>query len=164
MAVALWQSAEQRCREVEAADAAAVARLVRGVLCCRDPRNAPLLCVCPDHVCVGVVVMVEPGGCGSWRAAKSRGAQCSCLAVLLVGGISGGAVAEYGILRDLWSSHLSRVMTCVQCLGLVVAGFGSLCRLLPFVFDRLAFATTASLESLLLHTTRRLSRSQCYCW
>ena len=87
VAAALWQSAEQRCREVEAADAAAVARLVRGVLCCRDPRNAPLLCVCPDHVCVGVVVMVEPGGCGSWRAAKSRGAQCSCLVVLLVGGI-----------------------------------------------------------------------------
>ena len=48
VAAALWQSAEQRCREVEAADAAAVARLVRGVLCCRDPRNAPLFCVCPD--------------------------------------------------------------------------------------------------------------------
>ena len=31
LAVALWQSAEQRRREVEAADAASLARLVRGV-------------------------------------------------------------------------------------------------------------------------------------
>ena len=34
VAVALWQSAEKRCRELEAADAASVARLVRGVCCC----------------------------------------------------------------------------------------------------------------------------------
>ena len=45
MAVMWWQSAEQRRREVEAADAASVARLVRGVYCCRVARNALLLCL-----------------------------------------------------------------------------------------------------------------------
>ena len=35
VAVVLWQSAEQRRGEVEAADAASMARLVRGVYCCR---------------------------------------------------------------------------------------------------------------------------------
>ena len=43
VAVALWQSAEQRCREVEAADAASVARLVRGVCCCCIARNTPAI-------------------------------------------------------------------------------------------------------------------------
>ena len=39
------QSTEQVCREVEAADTASVARLVRGVCCFRVTLNAPLLCV-----------------------------------------------------------------------------------------------------------------------
>ena len=51
VAVPLWQSAEQRCREMEAADAASVARLVRGVCCCRVARNAPLLCLYRSYVC-----------------------------------------------------------------------------------------------------------------
>ena len=44
--VVLWQSAEQRCREVEAADAASVARLV-GVcrLCGGCPKNGDDCCV-----------------------------------------------------------------------------------------------------------------------
>ena len=48
VAVALWQSAEQRCREMEAADAASVARLVRGVCCCH---------VCPEHI-IAVLLLV----------------------------------------------------------------------------------------------------------
>ena len=51
VAVVLWQSAEQRRREVEAADAASVARLVRGVCCCRVARNASLLCLYWSFVC-----------------------------------------------------------------------------------------------------------------
>ena len=44
VAVVLWQSAEQRRREMEAADAASVARLVRGVCCyCHAARSASLL-------------------------------------------------------------------------------------------------------------------------
>ena len=48
-----WQSVEQRRREVEAADAASVARLVRGVCCCHFARNAPLLCLYWSYVCCG---------------------------------------------------------------------------------------------------------------
>ena len=62
MAVMWWQSAEQRRREVEAADAASVARLVRGVCCCRVARNAPSLCLYWSVVCccgVGVVRRVR---------------------------------------------------------------------------------------------------------
>ena len=51
VAVALWQSAEQRCREVEAADAASLARLVRGVCCCQVARSTPLLSLYWSHVC-----------------------------------------------------------------------------------------------------------------
>ena len=43
MAVVSWQSAEQRCREVEAADAASVARLVRGVRSLHVARSASSL-------------------------------------------------------------------------------------------------------------------------
>ena len=57
LAVVLWQSAEQRCREVESADAASVARLVYVVLLLsRSPKHAvvvfPWACVCSG--CVGV--------------------------------------------------------------------------------------------------------------
>ena len=62
------QSAEQVCREVEAADAASVARLVRV-----DARNTRGGYVCSVHVYVGLVVAWS-GGCGSWSAAKSSGA------------------------------------------------------------------------------------------
>ena len=49
VAVVLWQSADQVCREVEAADAASVARLVRGRV---------LLSRCPERtVAVSVSVM-----------------------------------------------------------------------------------------------------------
>ena len=63
------QSAEQVYREVEAADAASVARLVRV-----DARNTRGGYVCSVHVYVGLVVAWS-GGCGSWSAAKSSGAQ-----------------------------------------------------------------------------------------
>ena len=46
VAVVLLQSAEQRCREVEAADAASVARLVRGMSVVAVRRNATLSCLC----------------------------------------------------------------------------------------------------------------------
>ena len=51
VAVVSWQTAEQQRREVEAADAASVARLVRGVCCCRVARRVFLLCFVID-MCV----------------------------------------------------------------------------------------------------------------
>ena len=65
-----WQSAEQRRCEVEAADTASVARLVRGVSMSGTLRR----CVTSAHMSVGVVVAWS-GGCGCWTAAKSSGAQ-----------------------------------------------------------------------------------------
>ena len=55
-----WQSAEQLCREVEVADAASMARLVRGVYCCGVAGNTPL-----------VVVMCTLVWC--WRGQASAG-------------------------------------------------------------------------------------------
>ena len=65
------QSVEQRCREVEAAYAASVTRLVRGVYSCHDALNAPLL-LFPELVYVALV-MVWSGEFRSWQAANSRG-------------------------------------------------------------------------------------------
>ena len=70
------QSAEQVCREAEAADTASVARLVRGVCCCQTRTVFMLRFVLT--MCNGVVVMAWSGGCGSWRAASSRGARHNC--------------------------------------------------------------------------------------
>ena len=59
----LSQSAEQRCREVEAVDAASVSRLVGGVcrFRARTPRDAQLLLLvrvdCNDVVVVMVIVL-----------------------------------------------------------------------------------------------------------
>ena len=51
MAVVLWQTAEQWCCEVEAADVASMARLVCGVCCCRVDRNVSLFCRYCSCVC-----------------------------------------------------------------------------------------------------------------
>ena len=67
------QSAEQVCREVEATDAASVARLVRGVLCCLSPTGHAMIVIVRLDV-HDVTVMAWSGGCGPWRAASSRGA------------------------------------------------------------------------------------------
>ena len=69
--VVLWQSVDQRRREVEAADAASLSRLVRGVgVVAALPHNTPLLC----FVLI-MFVLLWSGGCGAWRFANSRGAQ-----------------------------------------------------------------------------------------
>ena len=98
----MWQSAEQCCREADVADAASVARQVRGCSSCHDPRTTPSLCLavvmcmvwCGNGVirwllvlescelprCVSPVaaVVVEPAVAAFPRVLSSR--LCCCVA------------------------------------------------------------------------------------
>ena len=113
----LWQSAEEVCREVEAADAASVARLVRGVSCCGDAAPGTRgCCVFTNHVYVVVVALAWSGGCGAWRAAKSSGAYstvslCCCVVPWFPGVVAtehlmGLEAFESGCMPDLCSDVL----------------------------------------------------------
>ena len=81
----LWQSAEQCRREVEAADAASVARLVRGVCYCHAARNAPLLCLYRSYVCWWWCWRGQTGaGLGALRSpavGKVSPVMCVCVCV-----------------------------------------------------------------------------------
>ena len=66
------QTAEQRLREVEAADAASVARLVRGVSVALTPPPPSTNPLKVSSRCLLIAFYgLWLGGCGSWRAASS---------------------------------------------------------------------------------------------
>ena len=72
----LRQSAERRCRELEAGDVASVARLVRG-----PERVGRCVCLVIVTIACLVMAMALSGECGSWIAASSCGMYYSRLCI-----------------------------------------------------------------------------------